>query len=53
MIGRHSGNQDWLFYAFNLDDHVPSNHLLRGIDSVGAAAMGRNASEPGLVWMGL
>jgi hypothetical protein len=30
MIGRHSGNQDWLFYAFNLDDHVPSNHLLRG-----------------------
>jgi len=21
-----------LFYAFNLDDHVPSNHLLRGIN---------------------
>lgn len=29
MIGHHSGNQDRLFYAFNLDDHVPSKHLLR------------------------
>jgi len=25
-------NQDKLFYAFNLDDHVPRSHLLRGID---------------------
>ena len=21
-----------LFYSFNLEDHVPTNHLLRGID---------------------
>lgn len=32
MMGQHSGNQDRLFYAFNLDDHIPSDHLLRGID---------------------
>jgi len=31
-MGHHSGNQDRLFYAFNLDDHVPNDHLLRGID---------------------
>lgn len=32
MMGHHGGNQDRLFYSFNLDDHVPSDHLLRGID---------------------
>src|SRR6202166_1231947 len=32
MMGEHSGNQDRLFYSFNLDDHVPADHLLRGID---------------------
>jgi transposase len=32
MMGEHSGNQDRLFYSFNLDEHVPSDHLLRGID---------------------
>jgi transposase len=32
MIGQHSGNQDRLFYAFNLDEHVPAEHMLRGID---------------------
>jgi transposase len=32
MIGQHSGNQDRLFYAFNLDEHVPADHMLRGID---------------------
>src|SRR3989344_561242 len=32
MMGHHSGNQNRLFYSFHLDDHVPPNHLLRGID---------------------
>src|ERR1022692_3584065 len=32
MIGQHSGNQDRLFYSFNLDEHVPTDHMLRGID---------------------
>jgi len=32
MMGQRGGSQDRLFYSFNLDDHVPSNHLLRGID---------------------
>jgi transposase len=33
MMGQRSGNQEQLFYAFNLDDHVPKDHLLRGIDN--------------------
>ena len=32
MMGRQRGGQKQLFYSFNLDDHVPSDHLLRGID---------------------
>ena len=32
MLGQQSGSQDRLFYSLNLDDHVPRNHLLRGID---------------------
>jgi len=26
------GSQDQLFYSFNLDEQVPSDHLLRGVD---------------------
>ena len=32
MMGQGSGGQKPLFYSFNLDDHVPADHLLRGID---------------------
>ncbi|MDQ6971150.1 MAG: IS5/IS1182 family transposase, partial [Mariprofundaceae bacterium] len=32
MMGRQSGGQEKIFYSFNLEDHVPQNHLLRGID---------------------
>jgi hypothetical protein len=32
MMGCQASNQERLFYSFKLDDHVPSNHLLRGID---------------------
>ena len=32
MMGQGSGGQKKLFYSFNLDDHVPVDHLLRGID---------------------
>ncbi|BDC45517.1 hypothetical protein PTKU15_88140 [Paraburkholderia terrae] len=32
MMGQRSGDQEQLFYAFNLDDHVPKDHLLRGVD---------------------
>src|SRR5499426_1892774 len=31
MMGQRSG-QKQLFYSFNLDTHVPADHLLRGID---------------------
>ncbi|BEP53041.1 hypothetical protein GmRootV118_02850 [Variovorax sp. V118] len=31
MMGQGTA-QDQLFYAFNLDDHVPLDHLLRGVD---------------------
>ena len=32
MMGQQNGTQDRLFYSFNLDAHVPADHLLRGID---------------------
>jgi len=32
MMGRKGSDQSQLFYAFNLDDHVPQDHLLRGVD---------------------
>jgi transposase len=32
MMGQQAGTQDQLFYSFNLDAHVPPDHLLRGID---------------------
>jgi len=32
MMGQQGGGQDRLFYSFNLDDHVPQDHLLRGIE---------------------
>jgi transposase len=32
MMGQNGGNQDRLFYSFNLDEQVPADHLLRGID---------------------
>ena len=31
-MGQQGGNQDRLFYSFNLESHVPADHLLRGID---------------------
>ena len=32
MMGRKNTGQEHLFYSFNLEDHVPQDHLLRGID---------------------
>lgn len=32
MMGFQTNSQERLFYSFNLEDHVPKNHLLRGID---------------------
>lgn len=32
MMGCQTGGQDRLFYSFNLDEHIPQNHLLRGIE---------------------
>lgn len=32
MMGQQVWGQEQLFYSFSLEDHVPSNHLLRGID---------------------
>lgn len=32
MVGQQGGNQDRLFYSFNLHSHVPPDRLLRGID---------------------
>jgi len=32
MMGEQHDNQQRLFYSFNLDEHVPADHLLRGIN---------------------
>src|SRR2546430_1765744 len=32
MMGRQRSGHRQLFYSFNLDDHIPRDHLLRGID---------------------
>lgn len=32
MMGQQGGTQEQLFYSFNLEEHIPPNHLLRGID---------------------
>src|SRR5450631_601044 len=32
MMGQQGSRQDQLFYAFNLEEHVPPTHLLRAID---------------------
>lgn len=32
MMGQQGAGQDRLFYSFNLDDHVPQEHLLRGVN---------------------
>jgi hypothetical protein len=32
MMGTKGDDQDRLFYSFNLDKHVPADHLLRRID---------------------
>lgn len=32
MMGQLPGGQQRLFYSFNLEEHVPSQHLLRSID---------------------
>jgi hypothetical protein len=32
MMGSQGEGQAPLFYVFHLEDHVPGDHLLRGID---------------------
>ena len=32
MMGRQCGDQAQLFYSFNLEQHIPRDHLLRNID---------------------
>ncbi len=32
MMGRDEKDQGQFFYAFNLEDHIPKDHLLRSID---------------------
>ena len=39
MMGRQSGDQASLFYEFRLDDRIPKNHLLRGINAFVTAAL--------------
>jgi transposase len=61
MMGRQTDNQQSLFYDFCLEDHVPQDHLLRGIAAVldlsdvrrqlapYYSAMGRPSLDPELI----
>jgi hypothetical protein len=31
MMGRQATGREQLFYTFSMEDHVPDDHLLRGI----------------------
>jgi len=46
MMGPEVGQQDRLFYEFNLEDRVPANHLLRRIDAVLDLSWVRSALAP-------
>ena len=48
MMGRQSGDQSRLFYAFNLEERVPKHHLLRRINPIvtGVLAELRTKLEP-------
>jgi len=46
MMGAPVGRQDRLFYEFDLEDMVPSDHLLRRIDAVLDLSWLRNEMKP-------
>jgi transposase len=46
MMGRLNRDQDQLFYAFNLDEAVPADHLVRKIASVLDLSWLHNTLEP-------
>jgi transposase len=46
MMGTKGGDQDRLFYSFNLDKHVPADHLLRRIDRFLDLSQLRQRLEP-------
>jgi len=39
MMGRQSGDQSQLFYAFNLEERIPDRHLLRRINPIVAGVL--------------
>ncbi len=49
MMGQGSGGHRQLFYSFNLNDHVPPDHLLRGITGA-SGSCGLLWREPGGGW---
>ena len=46
MMGRLADDQGKFFYDFDLDDHVPADHLLRRIDAVLDLGWLRGALSP-------
>jgi transposase len=34
MMGRQTVDQSQLFYLFNLEEHIPANHLLRHLNPI-------------------
>jgi len=46
MMGTKGGDQNRLFYSFDLDKHIPADHLLRGIDQFLDFSQLRQRLEP-------
>ena len=46
MMGTKGGDQNRLFYSFDLDRHIPADHLLRGIDQFLDFSQLRQRLEP-------
>ena len=40
MMGRQTGNQSQLFYAFNLEERIPDRHVLRRINPIVTGMLG-------------
>jgi transposase len=39
MMGRQTGDQSQLFYSFNLEERIPTSHLLRRINPIVTAVL--------------
>jgi hypothetical protein len=47
MMGRQRGDQSQLFYLFNLEERIPTSHLLRRINPIVTRVLADRADDYG------